>query len=189
MPATRRARIRAHNAGRGARYTSGGARYGSVLRGVRRLSAALKRQYELKHSPRVKKQALVKATRRSRRKNARKRVNTILALHLARTAQHSGFAHRRLTTFGSVPRYSVFIMADQIRRVVALGASNLTRGLHTVVSTARTEWGPDVEVLGALGHGRSYGGEPESSEPCRGSSNRDCGKRCRRCRRRGLVVS
>jgi hypothetical protein len=48
-------------------------------------------------------------------------------------------------------------MADQIRRVVALGASNLTRGLHTVVSTARTEWGPDVEVLGALGHGRSYG--------------------------------
>jgi hypothetical protein len=40
---------------------------------------------------------------------------------------------------------------------VALGASNLTRGLHTVVSTARAEWGPDIELLAALGHGRSYG--------------------------------
>ncbi len=48
-------------------------------------------------------------------------------------------------------------MADEITRVVAIGASNLTRGLHTVVSTARTAWGPNVEVLGALGHGRSYG--------------------------------
>jgi hypothetical protein len=48
-------------------------------------------------------------------------------------------------------------MADQIARVVALGASNLTRGLHTVVATARAEWGPQVEVLAALGHGRSYG--------------------------------
>lgn len=42
-------------------------------------------------------------------------------------------------------------------RVVALGASNLTRGFQTVVTTARTVWGPDVEVLAALGHGRSYG--------------------------------
>ena len=42
-------------------------------------------------------------------------------------------------------------------RVVALGASNLTRGFQTVVTTARTLWGPDVEVLAALGHGRSYG--------------------------------
>ncbi len=42
-------------------------------------------------------------------------------------------------------------------RVVALGASNLTRGFHTVVSTARSIAGPDVEVLAALGHGRSYG--------------------------------
>ena len=52
---------------------------------------------------------------------------------------------------------SVHSMADEITRVVAIGASNLTRGLHTVVSTARTAWGPNVEVLGALGHGRSYG--------------------------------
>ncbi|MBM4138721.1 MAG: hypothetical protein FJ244_04480 [Nitrospira sp.] len=42
-------------------------------------------------------------------------------------------------------------------RVVALGASNLTRGFQAVVSTARTMWGPEVEVLAALGHGRSYG--------------------------------
>ncbi len=42
-------------------------------------------------------------------------------------------------------------------RVVALGASNLTRGFHTVVATARSMGGPDVEVLAALGHGRSYG--------------------------------
>jgi hypothetical protein len=47
--------------------------------------------------------------------------------------------------------------ASEIGRVVALGASNLTRGFHTVVSTARASWGPDVEVLAALGHGRSYG--------------------------------
>ncbi|MFN8091175.1 MAG: hypothetical protein U0599_02895 [Vicinamibacteria bacterium] len=44
-------------------------------------------------------------------------------------------------------------------RVVALGASNLTRGFRTVVAAAREAWGPDVEVLAALGHGRSYGGE------------------------------
>jgi len=42
-------------------------------------------------------------------------------------------------------------------RVVALGASNLTRGFHAVVATARQLRGSDVEVLAALGHGRSYG--------------------------------
>jgi len=42
-------------------------------------------------------------------------------------------------------------------RLVALGASNLTRGLHVVVASARDAWGPDAEVIGALGHGRSYG--------------------------------
>jgi len=42
-------------------------------------------------------------------------------------------------------------------RVVALGASNLTRGFHSVVTTARAMWGQDVEVVAALGHGRSYG--------------------------------
>jgi hypothetical protein len=45
----------------------------------------------------------------------------------------------------------------EISRVVALGASNLTLGLQTVVATARAAWGPGVEVVAALGHGRSYG--------------------------------
>jgi hypothetical protein len=48
-------------------------------------------------------------------------------------------------------------MAGDIGRIVALGASNLTRGFHTVVSTARASWGAEVELLAALGHGRSYG--------------------------------
>ena len=42
-------------------------------------------------------------------------------------------------------------------RVVALGASNLTRGMPTVVAAARAAWGADVEIFAALGHGRSYG--------------------------------
>jgi hypothetical protein len=46
-----------------------------------------------------------------------------------------------------------------VARVVALGASNLTRGFQTVVSTARAAWGPDVQVVAALGHGRSYGAD------------------------------
>jgi hypothetical protein len=45
----------------------------------------------------------------------------------------------------------------KVERVVALGASNLTRGLQAVVATARAAWGPRVEVVAALGHGRSYG--------------------------------
>jgi hypothetical protein len=49
-------------------------------------------------------------------------------------------------------------MAERIGRIVAVGASNLTRGFHTIVAAARSTWGPDVEVLAALGHGRSYGG-------------------------------
>lgn len=48
-------------------------------------------------------------------------------------------------------------MPAEIERVVALGASNLTRGFQTVVSTARAAWGREVEVVAALGHGRSYG--------------------------------
>ena len=46
-----------------------------------------------------------------------------------------------------------------VARVVAIGASNLTRGFQTVVATARTAWGPDVQVVAALGHGRSYGAD------------------------------
>lgn len=46
---------------------------------------------------------------------------------------------------------------SNVQRVVALGASNLTRGFHSVVSIACAAWGPDVEIVAALGHGRSYG--------------------------------
>jgi hypothetical protein len=43
------------------------------------------------------------------------------------------------------------------KRVVLLGASNLTRGISTVIETAQAVWGSPLEVLAALGHGRSYG--------------------------------
>lgn len=43
------------------------------------------------------------------------------------------------------------------RRVVLLGASNLTRGISTVLETARRVWNEPLDVLAALGHGRSYG--------------------------------
>lgn len=43
------------------------------------------------------------------------------------------------------------------QRAVLLGASNLTRGISTVVDTARQILGAPLEVLAALGHGRSYG--------------------------------
>jgi hypothetical protein len=45
----------------------------------------------------------------------------------------------------------------KIARVVALGASNLARGIGTLVNSACAAWGPDVEVLVAPGYGRSYG--------------------------------
>ena len=43
------------------------------------------------------------------------------------------------------------------RRVVLLGASNLARAFPTVVDVARQLWGGPLDVLAALGHGRSYG--------------------------------
>jgi hypothetical protein len=43
------------------------------------------------------------------------------------------------------------------RRVVLLGASNLTKGIGAVVTTAQAAWGRPLEVWTALGHGRSYG--------------------------------
>ena len=43
------------------------------------------------------------------------------------------------------------------RRVVLLGASNLTKGISTVLATAYRTWGRPLEVITALGHGRSYG--------------------------------
>jgi hypothetical protein len=43
------------------------------------------------------------------------------------------------------------------RRVVLLGASNLTRSFATVVAAARRTWDEPVEIMAAMGHGRSYG--------------------------------
>jgi putative endonuclease len=58
------ARTRAHNAGRGARYTSGRRPVRLVYaESFDTLSAALKREYELKQWPRWKKEALVASAR------------------------------------------------------------------------------------------------------------------------------
>jgi hypothetical protein len=43
------------------------------------------------------------------------------------------------------------------RRVIFLGASNLVRSISTVVETARGLWREPVEIMAAIGHGRSYG--------------------------------
>lgn len=48
-----------------------------------------------------------------------------------------------------------------MNRVIALGASNLTRGLRTVVSMSRVAWGSDTEIFAALGLGRSYGAQSQ----------------------------
>jgi hypothetical protein len=43
------------------------------------------------------------------------------------------------------------------RRVIFLGASNVVRSISTVVETARQIWREPIEIMAALGHGRSYG--------------------------------
>lgn len=43
------------------------------------------------------------------------------------------------------------------RRVILLGASNVVRGLSTIIETAELVWGRPLDVLAACGHGRSYG--------------------------------
>jgi hypothetical protein len=45
------------------------------------------------------------------------------------------------------------------RRVVLLGASNLVRSISTVVESVRLVWNEPVEIMAAMGHGRSYGQE------------------------------
>ena len=55
--------------------------------------------------------------------------------------------------------------AEGRHRVVLLGASNLTRGFGTVVRLARERLGAPLELMAALGHGRSYG--LESTFVCR----------------------
>jgi hypothetical protein len=48
-------------------------------------------------------------------------------------------------------------LAQPRRRLVLLGASNLARGIATALATARGTWNEPLDVLAALGHGRSYG--------------------------------
>ena len=43
------------------------------------------------------------------------------------------------------------------RRVIFLGASNLRLSFGTVVAAARRIWGEPLEIMAAIGHGRSYG--------------------------------
>ena len=43
------------------------------------------------------------------------------------------------------------------RRLVVLGASNVTRSLATAICTARHLWNEPVDLMIAAGHGRSYG--------------------------------
>jgi hypothetical protein len=43
------------------------------------------------------------------------------------------------------------------RRLVLLGASNLSRGLPTLVATARRAWPEPLDIVAAAGRGRSYG--------------------------------
>jgi hypothetical protein len=47
--------------------------------------------------------------------------------------------------------------APRPRRVVVLGASNVTRGLPSLVQLARDAWGDPLEIFAAIGLGRSYG--------------------------------
>jgi hypothetical protein len=46
---------------------------------------------------------------------------------------------------------------EPAQRVVLLGASNLTRGISTVTRLAQLSFGGPLQILAALGHGRSYG--------------------------------
>lgn len=42
-------------------------------------------------------------------------------------------------------------------RVVLLGASNLVRGLPAAIQVCRNRWANPLDVMAAIGHGRSYG--------------------------------
>jgi putative endonuclease len=65
-----RARMRVHNAGRGARYTSGRRPVRLVYsESFETLSEALRREYELKQWPRARKQALIRSARQSVMRN------------------------------------------------------------------------------------------------------------------------
>lgn len=49
------------------------------------------------------------------------------------------------------------VAIEPASRVVVLGASNVARGIGTIVDVAREQLGSPLEVWAAMGHGRSYG--------------------------------
>ena len=61
----------------------------------------------------------------------------------------------------SRPTYDAGMQPDEPRRhettVVAIGASNLSRGLASLTATVRARAGRPVDLFVAAGHGRSYG--------------------------------
>jgi hypothetical protein len=58
---------------------------------------------------------------------------------------------------GKFRRRSAAASAEPSRRLILLGASNLTRGLATASAVARRNWGEPIDLLAAPGNGRSYG--------------------------------
>lgn len=60
------------------------------------------------------------------------------------------------TDLGDVVEPSGLRELQPPRRVVLLGASNLVRSLPIVLDTARNAWGSPLDILAAMGHGRSY---------------------------------
>src|SRR5262249_2518944 len=52
------------------------------------------------------------------------------------------------------------VLSTPVARIVILGASNVARGIATIADVARETFGSPVEVLAAMGHGRSHGCTP-----------------------------
>ena len=50
-------------------------------------------------------------------------------------------------------------MSEPTRRVVLLGASNVVVSFATIVQTAQRTWDVPLEIMAAMGHGRSFGQE------------------------------
>ncbi len=55
------------------------------------------------------------------------------------------------------PPSGAAVPSPPARRVIVLGASNVARGLSSLVGAAQCAWGTPLDVMAAIGHGRSYG--------------------------------
>lgn len=60
---------------------------------------------------------------------------------------------------GNIARKARTLLLDPqpTRRVILLGASNVSRGLAAVVEACKLRWGQPLDLLAAIGHGRSFG--------------------------------